>query len=72
VRLAVECAGTLGGDRVAVWVDGEFAGATSGRPALAPFLLVGTYGISGDAPMSAHVDDLRVSVGASYAPVAAR
>jgi hypothetical protein len=70
VMMALECASLPGeGARVAMWADGRFAGATSAVPSAAPYLLVGIYGISTDASLAAHVDDLKVSAGLAYDPV---
>ena len=72
MTVAVECAGLPeDGARVALFVDGRFAGATSAIPSLAPFVLVGVYGMTSSGPFSAHIDDLRVLAGPGYAPVPA-
>jgi hypothetical protein len=70
--VALECAGLPeDGARIALFVDGRFAGATSAIPSLAPFVLVGVYGTTSSGPFSAHIDDLRVLAGFEYAPVPA-
>jgi hypothetical protein len=71
LSLAIECAmvGTAS-NRVAVWIDGETVADVRTAAQLGPFHRAALYAEARRAPFVATYDDVAVSAGDSYAPVA--
>ena len=69
IRVRIECAGLpAGGDRIAVWVDGQLAADHVTESAIGPFDKAGLLGEGGDRRWQATFADLVVRSGATYAP----